>query len=124
MTHYLVQIARTSRNAGRNDDWSRYDSETHHFDSAQDACAWIKEQYDGSLRSLGPRRVPIFVDTKSRGTIQCGWIYSGTERHEEGTVYLRDWVSVARVTREAREGVQGECESVNVKTIRKERHNA
>lgn len=112
--HFIVEITRTSRVAGRGGDWITYDAATHHFDSIAEARAWIKEQYPQKPVSA------VYVDTKSRGTVQTGWIFGRKERgctqSDWRTVYyLRDWVSIARVTKEAREGKQGECESVDVR---------
>lgn len=113
--HIIVQIDKTSRPAGRGGQWARYGSELAHFNTVREALAWIKGQYDGRTRPVGPRRVPVYVDTKSRGTIQTGWIYSGKEGDSDGTTYLQDWVSLNRVLKEYREGQKGELESVDVK---------
>lgn len=118
--HFIVKITRTSRPAGRNGEWRAYDFETHDFDSIAEARAWIKTEYDGHNRPLKTRK-PMYIDTKSRGTIQTGWVFHGkiTEGDRSRpncwrTDYLQDWVGIARVTKEPREGKQGECESVAV----------
>ena len=112
-SRYIVEIVRTSRAAGRGHDWCRYEHETHDFDSVGEAKDWIKEQYHRGERPFSGRRSPIYVDSASRGTIQCGWIYSGKET-SGGTTYLQDWVSILQVVREPREGQKGEVMSVDV----------
>lgn len=128
MAHFIVQITKTSRNAGRVGDWMRYDHKIHDFDSAEEAKAWVWENYVSNRYDglFGGKRRSVFVDTESRGTIQSGWIFSGKEEQQDrsrangrSTVYLQDWVTIAEVTVERREGKQGECKSVDVRTIGK-----
>lgn len=66
----------------------RQSQKIERFDSIGDALAWARMKFDGHYK-----RERIFVDTKSRGTIQTGWIYRmrGDDHY---------WVSFSRVISE------------------------
>lgn len=107
----LVEISQTARHMGRNQEWFRYGNATHRFDNASDALAWIAANYPNAKS-----RKPIYVDTKSRGTIQTGWIYSG---RDDGN-YTQDWVSLSEVLSETERTAQ----SVDVSKLRHHRRAA
>lgn len=82
-----IMVTETCRAAGRNQSWAVF---KEHVLFAED----IKEAHNilrGYLEHIYNvrRRKPIFVDTKSKGTLHSGWIYSGIE----DTTYLQAWCS-------------------------------
>lgn len=102
----LVEVTQTARAMGRNQEWCRYNNATHRFTNEDDALNWIDANYSNKRG-----RKPIFVDTKSRGTIQSGWIYSGKDNGN----YTQDWVTLSEVLSETERTAQ----SLNVKTIKR-----
>lgn len=112
----LIETTYTCRHAGKGQDWYSYDRNTARFDTVEDALAHIRAVYPNVKG-----RQPIYIDTKSRGTIQCGWIYSRREEQQDrsrangrSTVYCRDWVSLMRVTSET----DRTAESIDVKALK------
>jgi hypothetical protein len=102
----LVEITKTARGFGREQEWRRYSVETNRFDNAADALRWIDEHYPRKKN-----RRPIFVDSKSQGTIQTGWIYPGRDCHN----YTQDWVSLREVLSET----ERTAKSLDVSKLRK-----
>lgn len=100
----LLEIEKTARPYGRGQNWFRYDSKLLRFDSVPDALAEIVQRYRGK------KRAPVYVDTKTRGTIQSGWIYSG---RDDGN-YTQDWVTLAEVVSETAR----EARSIDVRGLR------
>lgn len=101
----LVEIQETFRAMGRNQDWARGGYETLRFDTVADAMEAIRDRYPQK------RRKPIYQDTKSRGTIQAGWIFSNKLDWEK--TFQQDWVTLAEVTSET----EKTCASIDVRTV-------
>ena len=98
----LLCTTPTARAYGRNQQWFCCDNQkTERFDTVADALAAVKKRYGNAKRS------PMYSDTKSRGTIQTGWVISG--KNDDG--YTQDWVSLSRVLSETNRV----CESVDIK---------
>lgn len=92
----LLEITKTKRFFGRNQEWFKYDVKHERFDTIKDARAWMRETYGNG------KRQPIYVDTKSRGTFQTGWIFSSKD--DDG--YLQDWVSVNEIVSESNKEIR------------------
>lgn len=67
------------------------------FDTLPEAIAWVRAEYKGCSKQ------PMYMDTKSRGTIQCGAIYRVKADGEH-------WVSFSEVTSETKR----EAKSIDV----------
>lgn len=92
-----LHISYTLRSPHPSSEWTMVHEESKQFADMAEAKKFLKYRY-----GHGKKRVPVYVDTKSRGTIQCGWIYcyKGERDISHGdmrTIYQRDWVHVYEV---------------------------
>lgn len=113
---YSIKITSTAKGYAPKDEWSTFDVSRHFFDTLDEAREFVRDRY------AGKRGRPIYMDTKSRGTIQCGYIFSSREEDQDRSAadgvyrYMRqDWVSFERVISHPTENRKGEVESVDVK---------
>jgi hypothetical protein len=89
-----LHISYTLRSPHPSSEWTMVHEENKRFPDMAAAMGFLKQQY-GHVK----KRRPCYVDTKSRGTIQCGWIYcyKGERDISHGdmrTIYQQDWVHV------------------------------
>lgn len=93
----VVHISYTQRTPHPSSAWTRV-HETHRtFPDLDTAKAAIKDQYWHVKK-----RLPVYLDTKSRGTIQTGYIYCYKDTYEDRhtpkhTIYNQDWVTYTQV---------------------------
>ena len=106
-----LEIAKTWKSYSPRAVWSRYENEAHNFETMADAKAWVKENVPPG------RRAPMYVDTRSRGTIKCGYIVgfrvNDYDAHGNRVKHLEQWwISFSEIVRHPSEGKQGELRSI------------
>lgn len=87
-----VIITETCRAAGRNQDWCRIRAHEVNAATIKGAKEELITYLDNGIYNIKRPKQSVYVDTKSRGTIRCGYIYSG----KEDTQYLQAWCSFYR----------------------------
>lgn len=92
-----LHISYTLRSPHPSSAWTMVDEERKQFPDMAAATAFLKRQY-----SHVKKRQPVYIETQSRGTIQCGWIYCYKGERDIGhgdrrTIYQQDWVHVSEV---------------------------
>ncbi len=92
----LMQVTMTGKGCHPDDKWAMYHYYEKRFDVMQDARNYLKDEY-----YYCKTRKPMYVDTRSRGTIQCGWIYCMKVKEEGKTHYEQHWVSLFEESRQA-----------------------
>lgn len=63
-----IAITRTWKSYSPRAEWESYDQEDKLFSDMRAARAWLKDSLPSGTRK------PMYIDTVSRGTIQCGFI--------------------------------------------------
>ena len=116
---YSVKITCTAKGYSPKDEWRTFDHSRHFFDTLDEAREFVRDRYGNK------RGAPIYMDTKSRGTVRCGTVYGSREMDGDRSArdgwyrYMRrDWVSFERVISRPTENRKGEVESVDLKTER------
>jgi len=89
-----IIITEICRPMGRNQSWSRFKKHEINTTSVAQARVELKEYLGNGIYNVKRPRQYVFVDTKSRGTIRTGYIYSGIE----DTNYLQAWCSFYETT--------------------------
>lgn len=84
-----VIITEMCRSMGRNQVWYRFKEKEINAPNILTARYMLKTYLDNGLYNIKRARQSIYVDTKSRGTVRTGLIYSGIE----DTNYLQAWCS-------------------------------
>lgn len=87
-----VHLSYTARTPHPASAWTLYHEQTLRFNDMAAVKDFLRRQY-----LYCKKRVPCYQDTKSRGTIQTGWIYCYKDREDCKTYYRQDWVSVGNV---------------------------
>jgi len=86
----MISVTVTPTNRTPRGTWTRWQSYTRHFDTMADAREFLRDEY-----AHCKKRIPCYQDTRSRGTIQTGYIYCFKIREDGKTYYQQDWVSFA-----------------------------
>jgi hypothetical protein len=89
----IVRISYTMRSPHPSSKWTQVHDETQYHADMATARAALKDQFCHVRK-----RLPVYQDTVSRGTVQCGWIYCYKDKQwwkdsRWHTAYHQDWVT-------------------------------
>lgn len=103
-----LEITKTGKSYSPRSHWTVYDKEAHDFETLADAKAWVRENIPKGKRS------PIYVDTKSRGTIKTGYVIGFRVNDFRDRHLEQWWLSFAEIIRHPTEGRAGELRSLEL----------
>jgi|ERR1044071_5005305 hypothetical protein len=83
-----MHVSMTARTPHPSSEWTIYHEYSKQFPDMASARDYLSDEY-----YYCKKRKPIYQDTKSRGTVQCGWCYCFKTREEGKVHYEQHWVS-------------------------------
>jgi len=97
MAEYIeIGVTRTSKVAGKDTRWERFDHFNKSFPDMAALNKWLKDHYGNCTKTK------TYIDTKSGSAEHTGWVYKWTEKGsvqgDYGTYYMQDWVTVLAIT--------------------------